>query len=209
MNLSEALNWRYATKRMNGQKPEQKDVESILEAIRMAPTSMGLQPFRLIVVEDADVRKQIHESACQQPQVIEGSHVLVFAVYNELSEAHVDEFINRVSNERNASLESLEGFKNMLLGGMNAMDMNARTAWAARQAYIALGFGLLSAAMLKVDATPMEGFNPAEMDKVLGLADLNLKSVVVLTLGFRNPETDYLLPQKKVRVPATDFFVRR
>lgn len=205
MNLIEQLNWRYATKRMNGQTVPQEQVQNIINAIQLAPSSAGLQPYDVIVVSDKEVLKQIHAEACQQPQILEGSHLLVFAAWKNLSAEQVDEYMNRVAATRGIPVESLDGFKANLMG-MTKRDAADNHNWAARQAYIGLGFAAVAAANEKVDATPMEGFNPAALDKILGLEEKGLGSVAIMPLGYRDQENDYLLGAKKVRRSIEDMF---
>jgi len=207
MKLLDALSWRYATKRMNGQKVPSEKLDTILEAIRLSASSFGLQPYRVIVVDDPALRAKIHESACQQPQIVEGSHVLVFASWKNITNDHVDSYMSLISKERNMPIEQLAQFDEMLKGFIASKPQELLASWAARQAYIGLGFGLTAAALEQVDATPMEGFNPAEMDKVLGLEEKNLQSVALLTLGYRDTANDYLANQKKVRLSKDEFFV--
>ncbi len=209
MNLIEKLNWRYATKRMNGQSVPQSSIDNILEAIRLSPSSMGLQPYHCFVVSDKDLLQKINAEACKQPQIIEGSHVIVFAAWKNIEDAHVDAFMQNIADTRNAPMESLDGFKAMIKGAAAPQSAEQIFNWNARQAYIGLGFGLVAAAIESVDATPMEGFDNAEMDKVLGISDSNLASVCVLTLGYRNTETDQLVHAKKVRRAKNDFFTMR
>lgn len=205
MNLISNLKWRYATKRMNGTKVPKEKVDQILEAIQLAPTSIGIQPFKVFVVESEAMRKKIHAGACQQPQVLEGSHLLVFAARESLTNEEVDGYINRIAKTRNVPVESLADFRKMV-ESPQPMDANSYFAWAARQAYIALGFGLVTAALLEVDSTPMEGFNNAAMDEVLGLKEKGLRSAVLMALGYRDPKTDYLVNAAKVRKPISELF---
>lgn len=206
MNLLDALRWRYATKRMNGQKVPSDKLDTILEAIRLSPSSFGLQPYRVIVVDDPELKAEIHKLACPQPQILEGSHVLVFASWKTISEKHVDDYMDLIAKERSMPREQLAQFEEMVKGLVKSKNQDQLACWAARQAYIGLGFGLTAASLLQVDATPMEGFNPAEMDKVLGLSKLNLQSAALLTLGYRDAENDYLAEQKKVRLSKDEFF---
>ncbi len=205
MNFIEQLNWRYATKRMNGKSIAKEKVATILEAIRLAPTSMGVQPFDCFVIQDKDMLAQIHQEACKQPQIVEGDQLIVFAAWKNFSEAQVEEYIQRIADTRNVGLETLDGFKNAMLG-MTQRPAEINYQWATRQAYIALGFGLAAAATEQVDATPMEGFNPVELDKILGLEEKGLSSVCLLMLGQRDETTDYLVQAKKVRRSEADLF---
>ena len=205
MNILENLNWRYATKRMNGEDVAMDKLNTILEAIRMAPTSMGLQPFKVLVIKDKLVREKMRAACYNQPQITQSACMLVFAVWKDGYEEKTQEFIQNIANTRNQTLESLEDYKNQILGFLSTSA--DKTAWAARQAYIALGFGLTTAAMLKVDTTPMEGFVPDELDKVLELDKLGLKSVVIMAIGNRDEANDYLVKLPKVRKANEDFFI--
>lgn len=206
MKLLDALKWRYATKRMNGKKVSDEKLNNVLEAIRLAATSLGLQPFRVIVVENMELRKLIHEKACPQPQIIEGSHVLIFASLNAISDSYVTSYINLVAQERGVASSQLSDFKAMIDGFLSSSSNDKVSTWATHQAYIALGFGLVAAALEHVDSTPMEGFNSTEMDRILGLAEKGLHSVALLTLGYRDEMADYLANAKKVRLPKDELF---
>lgn len=209
MSLLNDLQWRYATKRMNGNKVPQSKVDNILEAVRLAPTSLGLQPFKVIVVEDAALREKIFNEACQQPQIKEGSHLLIFAASTKIPASQVDEYMQLIADTRQIPLESLDGFK-ANFGTIIADNTDAvNYAWAARQVYIAFGVGIVAAAEERVDATPMEGFSVEALDKVLGLAEQNLSAVTILTLGYRDPENDYLVNAKKVRQSSEKLFIKK
>jgi len=206
MSLIEKLNWRYATKRMNGAKVPQEKVDKILEAIRLAPTSFGLQAFKVIVIEDAALREQIFNTACQQPQIKEASHVLVFAANKKVTQELVDNYITNIASARNIPVEGLNGFKDMF-AGVVAGDATQNFGWTARQTYIALGVGLVAAAEEEVDATPMEGFSNEALDNILGLAEQNLSSTTIMTLGYRDVANDYLGSLAKVRKSKSDLFI--
>ena len=207
MELIEALQWRYATKKMNGQAVPSEKIETIQEAIRLAATSYGLQPYQVIMVTDPILKGKIHEEACPQPQVVEGSHLLVFAYWDQIDDAQVDAYIQLIADTRNVTTESLSGFTESMKGSFHTKTREEQQAWASRQAYIGLGHGLVAAALEKVDATPMEGFDAEKMDKLLGLREKGLKSVVVLALGYRDEEQDYLAHAPKVRREKNDFFI--
>jgi nitroreductase len=198
MNLIDKLNWRYATKRMNGTKVPQEKVDRILEAVRLAPTSFGLQPFKVIVVENAELRERIFNEACPQPQIKEGSHVLVFAANKKVTAEQVDDYMNRIASTRGIPVETLKDFR-AAFDGIVAGTAEQNFVWTARQAYLAFGVGVIAAANEDIDATPMEGFNPEALDKVLGLAEQNLGSTTILTLGYRDEANDYLAKALKVR----------
>ena len=202
------LKWRYATKRMNGQKVPAEKLENILEAIQLAPSSIGMQPFTVLVVEDADLRAKIAPAIYNQPQITEGSHVLVFAAWKEYSNENVDKYINHIATLRGIPAESLEGIRNMITGAIAGKTPEQLLLWNQKQAYIALGTGLVAAAEEQVDATPMEGFNPDALDAALGLNEKGLRSTVILVLGYRDAEKDYLSGAAKVRRVKDELFVR-
>ncbi|MFQ3786232.1 NAD(P)H-dependent oxidoreductase [Halomonas sp. A29] len=206
MSLMEALHWRYATKRMNGRKVPQDTLDTILEAASLAPSSYGLQPYSVLVVEDPALRERIRRDACDQPQVSECSHLLVFATWDEVDGRHVDELIALTAAARGLDPKELEGYRQSLhaaVAGLSSPEV--RHQWAARQAYIALGTALTAAAAQRVDASPMEGFDPPALDALLGLEAQGLRSVVLLALGYRDTEQDRLAGQAKVRWPRERF----
>ena len=202
------LKWRYATKRMNGQKVPAEKLENILEAIQLAPSSIGLQPFTVFVVGDPKVRAKIAPAINNQPQITEGSHVLVFAAWKEYSTENVEKYLNHIASLRSIPVESLEGIRNMITRSISGKKPEQLLNWNSRQAYIALGFGLVAAAQEQVDATPMEGFDPDALDAALGLSEKGLHSTVILTLGYRDAEKDFLNGAAKVRRDKEELFVR-
>lgn len=197
--LLEKLNWRYATKKMNPtQSVPGEKVDAIIEAIRMAPTSSGTQPFELIVVTNPEIRSQIRSAANDQAQITDGSHLLVFAAWDNYTDARIDEVANLNIQARGES-PLIDQYYGNLKALYVPRDAETNYAHAARQAYIALGVGLVAAAEQEVDSTPMEGFDPATVDNILGLNELGLRSVVLMPLGYRDPSGDWLLPMPKVR----------
>ncbi len=202
------LKWRYATKHMSGQKVPAEKLENILEAIQLAPTSIGLQPFTVLVVEDPEMRAKIAPAIYNQPQITEGSHVLIFAAWNNINDASIDKYINHIASLRDISVASLAGMRNMINGAVSGKTPEQLLNWNSRQAYIALGTGLVAAAEEQVDATPMEGFDPDALDTVLGLKEQGLHSTVILTLGYRDAAKDYLSNAAKVRRHKDELFVR-
>lgn len=208
MSTLSNLKWRYATKRMNGQKVPAEKLENILEAIQLAPTSIGLQPFTVLVIENAELKAKIAPAIYNQPQITEGSHVVVFAAWTGYSDENVAKYLNRIATLRGIPVESLEGMKNMIDGSIKGKTPEQLLAWNMRQCYIALGTGLVAAAEEQVDATPMEGFDPDALDAALGLKEKGLHSTVVMALGYRNAEADYLNGAAKVRRPKEELFVR-
>ncbi len=205
MELLQKLNWRYAAKRMNGKKVPQEKLDNILEAIRLSASAAGLQPYKVIVIEDQATREKLKPVANNQPQITEASHLLVFAAWDKVTDEKVDNYISQIATERNIAPESLAQFR-ANLGGLVAQTAEQNFNWAARQAYIALGTALVAAAYEEVDATPMEGFDNAAMDEALGLKEQGLKSASILTLGYRDAEQDWLAPLKKVRRSKEELF---
>ena len=208
MTLLTKLNWRYAAKRMDGSTISPEKLENILSAIRLSPSSLGLQPYKVWVVTDLKKRQEIYEKSCHQPQVLEGSHLLIFVARKALSDNEIHEYISLIASERQIPEESLAGFKNTIHGFATAKQLKPEdySNWSARQAYIALGIGLAAAADMGIDATPMEGFDPEAMDEILGLKEKGLHSVVLMMLGHRNESTDQLVRAKKVRKPSEMLF---
>jgi nitroreductase len=209
MELLKSLEWRYATKKMNGEKIPQDKLERILEATRLAPSSYGLTPYNVIVVEDQKLKEELQGACYGQTQLSESSAVLVFATWDEVTEHSVGNYINEIAKQREIPVESLNGLQDMMNGSLTNMTHEQKISWAQRQAYIGLGFALTAAAVEEVDSTPMEGFVPESVDTVLGLQELGLKSVVVLPLGYRDTENDYLSTLKKVRWDNDKFFIRK
>ena len=194
------LNWRYATKSYDASnKLEDDRLNRILEAMRLAPTSRGLQPFEVLLVSNKEKRAQIQTVAWNQPQVTESSHLLVFAAWDNITEAHIDMMFDLTNEQRGFINEGWEAYRKQLKGIVAARGDRANFDAAARQAYIALGVALVAAAEEQVDATPMEGFDAAAVDDILGLHARGLRSVFILPLGYRASEGDWLVNLKKVR----------
>lgn len=197
--LLEQLNWRYATKKMDPSKtvPQEK-VDAIIEAIRMSPTSSGTQPFELIVVTNPAVRSEICKAASDQTPITDGSHLLVFAAWDNYTAERIDE-VAELNVEKRGDLPLIGQYYGNLKADYVPRDAAVNYAHAARQAYIAVGIAMVAAAEQEVDSTPMEGFDPASVDKILGLKERGLRSVVLLPLGYRDPTGDWLLNMPKVR----------
>ncbi|UWQ98161.1 NAD(P)H-dependent oxidoreductase [Rhodobacteraceae bacterium S2214] len=197
--LNEHLNWRYATKKMDATKsvPQEK-VDAIVEAIRMTPTSSGTQPFELLVVTNPDLRAQIAKASGDQAQITDGSHLLVFAAWDNYTADRIDAVVDLNVDVR-GDLPMLRAYYDNLKGNYLARDADVNYEHAARQAYIALGVALVAAAEQEVDSTPMEGFSPEAVDEIIGLKERGLRSVVLMPLGYRDQDGDWLLPMGKVR----------
>jgi len=207
MELLSLLNNRYATKRMTGEKVDADKVAHILEAIRLSASSIGLQPYTIFVIEDEALRKQIFPIANNQPQIVECSHLLVFAVWDKLTPNRIDEILNYTIEKRGPS-ERTENFRKSLHKRSVEMPEEKQFNWNARQAYIALGTGLIAAAAEGVDATPMEGFNSDQLDELLKLNEQGLKSVLLMPIGYRDVQNDFLVNLPKVRRSSEKLFVK-
>ena len=210
--LIEKLQWRYATKKFDASKIVSDEkieaiLEAILEAIRLAPTSSGLQPFQVLVVTNKDLRAKIQPVAFGQAQVVEASHLLVFAAWDNYTDARIDAVVDHTAAERGAPREAVAEYYNTLKGMYLPREAEVNYQHAARQAYIALGMALTAAAFEEVDATPMEGFDPAAVDEILGLKAHGLRSVILLPVGYRAAEGDWLNGLKKVRKTRADLIV--
>ncbi|MFD1107480.1 NAD(P)H-dependent oxidoreductase [Sphingobium olei] len=207
--LIDRLNWRYATKKMNPDKavPEEK-LERILEAVRLAPTSSGLQQYEVIVVTNREIREKIKAIAWNQEQVTDASHLLVFAAWDNYTADRINGMFDLVNEERGFRNEGWEAYRQMLLGTYPPRDAEVNYQHAARQAYIGVGIALTAAAFEEVDATPMEGFDPDSLDEILDLRARGLRSVVIMPLGYRADEGDWLVNLKKVRRPVEQFISR-
>jgi nitroreductase len=197
------LNWRYATKKFDAtRKIQTPDWKTLEQALVLSPSSGGLQPWKFFVVNDPAVRAKLRGAAWNQSQVTDASHLVVFAAKVGFGPADVQRHIERIADVRGVTLESLEGYKNMMLGVVSRPAEQV-DAWAARQAYIALGTFLSAAANLGIDACPMEGFVPAQFDEILGLREKGYTAVVIATAGYRAADDGYA-KLAKVRYSAED-----
>jgi nitroreductase len=200
----EQLKWRYATKKFDPAKKIAPELWAKLEQAAIhSPSSYGIQPWKFIVVTDPAVRKQLHAVSYNQPQILDASHLVVFAAKNPPAPEDIDAYVARTAAVRGVPVEALEGFKGMMLGALSRMDAAQGHRWAARQTYIALGVFLASAAMMGIDACPMEGFQPDKYDEILGLKEKRLGSVVIATAGYRSHDDKNAL-LAKVRFEAKD-----
>ncbi len=203
--LTEKLNWRYATKKMDAAKSVPADkVARILDAVQLAPTSSGLQPFEVIVVTNKDLREKLKAAAFGQNQITDGSHLLVFAAWDNYTEARIDAVVAGLEAARGGKSEGVTSYFNGLKAQYLARPAEVNFEHAARQAYIAFGIGLTAAAFEGVDATPMEGFDPAQVDEILGLRARGLRSVTLMPLGYRDLSGDWLVGLPKVRRAKAD-----
>jgi nitroreductase len=194
------LNWRYATKQFDpARKISAHDWAALEDALVLAPSSFGLQPWKFIIVSDPATREKLVAASWGQRQIVDASHLVVFAVNKNLCERDIDDFLDRVAEVRGVPRESLASYRDMMVGSLvKGMSQAQRQEWAAKQVYLALGSFLTSAAVLGIDACPMEGIDPAKYDEILGLSKQGLSAVVVATAGYRAADDKYA-SLKKVR----------
>lgn len=207
MSTLDNLNWRYATKRYDTTKklsPEQ--VELIKESLRLAPSSFGLQAWKFVHVTNPELRQQLREAAWNQPQLTEASDLFILATNASIDEAFVDRYIKSIADTRGIPTDALKGFRDMMVGSVSGRTPEQLETWLSRQVYIALGVAVAAAAENHIDASPMEGFDTAKFDELLGLNALGLKSRAILAVGFRSPE-DADQNYKKVRFPKEEMFI--
>lgn len=205
MKILNYLQWRYATKKMNGQVVPQEKVDYILEAIRLTASSSGTQPYEILVISNRDLLEKIKLIAFNQSQITDASHLIVFAAWDNYSEERINTVFTRMNSERNIPDSTTDAYRTGLIQSRIALTAEENYHHAAKQAYIALGTGLLAAAEQQVDTTPMEGFNTAELDVLLNLKEKGLRSVVIMPLGYRDTKNDWLINLKKVRTPKELF----
>ncbi len=205
----EALNWRYATKKFDPTKKlTDAQLDELLEAARLAPTSYGLQPYRLIVIENPELRSSIKEKAWGQTQVTDASHLIVFTALKQIGEEYVDEYVSHIASQRGITAEALKGYRDMMASFVQGMPSDALGMWMQKQTYIALGVLLSAAAMAKIDACPMEGFDRNAVDEILGLATQNLTAVALCPVGYRSAD-DTAATYKKARFPMEELVIRK
>lgn len=208
-DIINSLNWRYAVKTYDSSKKiDEKEFNELLEIIRLAPSSFGLQPWKFIVVENKELRNKIREKAWNQTQVTDSSHLIVFCARTDVTEDYIKEYIKDTANTRNISVETLKGYEEMMLGFRKGHTKESINEWSKRQTYIPLGMILQAAAIKKIDATPMEGFSPDGVDELLNLKKDGFTSVALCALGYRS-DSDQTSQYKKVRHSAEKIIERK
>ena len=188
-SILEALNWRYATDRFLDQAISDENLHTILEAARLAPSSMNFQPWKYILIKSPELKQQIFEAGYNQQAIIEAPTLLALTIPNILNTDNVNHIIQAAAEARNAEVSTLEGYRKMLQGFIDKTEPDKFFDWSRRQAYISLGILLLTAAQLEIDAAPMEGFDPEKVNSILGLQ--NYSTVTLIALGYRSPEDDH------------------
>jgi len=203
----ESQNWRYATKKFDASKKiSEADLDQLKEAIRLSTSSYGLQPYKIIVVENPDLRAQIQTAAWGQSQIVDASHLLIFANQINFGDTEIEAYAKNTAETRGLPLESVTGFADFMKSKISTLPEDIKNIWSAKQTYLALGNLLNAAAHLKIDATPMEGFIPEKVNEILGLTELSLNACLIATIGYRHEE-DALQYLKKVRKPNTELFI--
>ncbi len=207
MSLIQPLEWRYATKKFDAAKKLSADqLNNLLDAVRLAPSSFGLQHYRILVIEDSAVREQLRAAAYNQPQLTDASQLIVFAAETKINEAYVEKYVDEIARVRNTDRENLVPYEKTMIATVNHRSEDELTAWAHKQAYIALGVLLTAAAEAGIDACPMEGFEKGKFDEILGLSDKGLTTSVIAPIGFRAADDDYA-NFAKVRKPKEELFI--
>lgn len=205
--LLDNLNWRYATKKFDATKKiSSADLNTLKEAVRLSASSYGLQPYKVIVVENPEIREQLKAAAYGQTQITDSSQLFIFANDLNAGAESVDAYIKNISETRGVPADALAGFADMMKGTIANLSQEAKNIWTAKQTYIALGTLLSAASELKIDATPMEGFNAAAFNEILGLDKLGLNASVIATVGYRHSEDD-TQHYKKVRKSNEELFI--
>lgn len=206
-DLIQKLQWRYAAKKLNPEKvvPQEK-IDRIVEAVRLTASSSGLQPYQLFVVTNQALLEKIKPVAWNQAQVTDCSHLLVFAAWDNYTVERINMMFDFTNEVRGFTNEGWENYRQSILDSYPQREAEVNYQHAARQAYIGLGSALIAAAYEEVDSTPMEGFSPEAVDEILGLKALGLRSVIILPLGYRDADKDWLVNLTKIRRPH-DVFV--
>jgi nitroreductase len=203
------LRWRYATKKFDpSRKIPEREFSGLLESLRLAPSSYGLQPWKFVIVRDKALRKILREHAWDQPQVTDASHFIVLCALKTMDENYVKTFTAQIAQARGVARESLTDYEQMMLGPLKALSPAALSVWMKRQVYLALGMLLAQCAHKKIDSCPMEGFDAKKFDEILGLEKLNLESIVLCPIGYRAKDDQYA-GLKKVRFTKSEVFIEK
>ncbi len=204
--LTENLNWRYATKKFDSTKTvSQEDLDTIMEAIRLSASSYGLQPYHVFVISDEETKAKLQPASWNQSQIIEASHIIVFANKPNFGEELINSFFDNVSQTRKIPSEKLKGYSDFMKSRLVGLSKDEKNVWTAKQAYLAMANAMNAAAELKIDSCPMEGFEPEKYNEILGLTDKGLNATVVLPIGYRSEEDD-TQHHAKVRLSKEELF---
>jgi nitroreductase len=206
-NFINNANWRYATKKFDAtKKVSDADLQTLKEAIRLSASSYGLQPYQVILVENPELRAQIQPAAWGQSQIVDASHVLVFANVTNIGNAEIDAYLNNVAETRGLSIDALQGYGDFMKSKISSLSDEQKNIWTSKQTYLALGNLLNAAAELNIDVTPMEGFEPEKVNAILGLNEKGLNASLIATIGYRHAE-DATQNYAKVRKSEQELFI--
>jgi len=206
-NFIKNANWRYATKKFDAtKKVSDADLQTLKDAIRLSASSYGLQPYQVILVENPELRAQLQPAAWGQAQLVDASHVLVFANITNIGDAQIDAYLNNMAETRGLPLEALQGYGDFMKSKINSLSAEQKNTWTSKQTYLALGNLLNAAAELNIDVTPMEGFEPEKVNEILGLNEKGLNASLIATIGYRHAE-DATQNYAKVRKSEQELFI--
>lgn len=206
-NFIQDANWRYATKKFDAtKKVSNEDLETLKEAIRLSSSSYGLQPYKVLIVENPELRAQLQPVSWGQTQIVDASHLIVFANVTNIGETEIDAYFKNLTETRNIPMEALQGYADFMKSKITSLSEEARNIWTSKQTYLALGNLLNAAAELKIDVTPMEGFEPEQYNEILGLKKLGLNASLVAPIGYRHEE-DATQHYVKVRKSNEELFL--
>lgn len=203
----ENQNWRYATKKFDATKKiSEQDINILKEAIRLSTSSYGLQPYKILIIENPEIREKLKTQSWNQSQIVDASHVFVFANYADMKDIDIDAFVENTAATRNINLSDLKSYGDFMKSKITSLPKDTKLNWAAKQTYLALANLLNAAAELKIDVTPMEGFEVEKYNELLGLSALGLTAALVAPAGYRHQE-DTTQHLKKVRKSTEDLFI--
>ena len=207
--MSEYLHWRYATKKFDiTRKVSKQELEEVLEALRLSPSSFGLQPWKFIVIQNDVLRKKIRKHAWDQPQVTDASHLVVLCSIKNMDEDYIKNYVIKIAQARAVTPESLAVYQQMMLDTFKGKTPEEISHWTQKQVYLALGMFLFACAQKRIDSCPMEGFDPKKVDEVLGLEAQGVESVVLCPVGYRAGDDRYA-SLKKVRFDKNEIFIEK
>ena len=190
-NFIKNANWRYATKKFDTTKKVSKeDLETLKEAIRLSASSYGLQPYKVLIIYNPELRAQLQPAAWGQSQIVDASQLLIFANITNFGDAEIDAFIKNLTETRGIPVEAVQGYADFMKSKISILPVDKRNIWTSKQTYLAMGNLLNAAADLNVDVTPMEGFEPEKVNEILGLDKLGLNASLIATVGYRHNEDD-------------------
>ena len=206
-NFITNANWRYATKKFDTTKKVSKeDLETLKEAIRLSASSYGLQPYKVLIIDNPELRAQLQPAAWGQSQIVDASQLIVFANITNFGETEIDAYFQNLIETRRIPMEAVQGYADFMKSKISILPVDKRNIWTAKQTYLAMGNLLNAAAELNIDVTPMEGFEPDKVNEILGLDKLGLNASLIATVGYRHDE-DATQHYVKVRKSTEELFI--